>query len=452
MATENVEALAHVRDLKIKRRLFKGQVTQFGNWIESYQDSTKERVKLRERIGRLRNQFETFNRVQDELSSICNFEEEENERQRTTDHYDDVMATAVVCLEELETRATQSSPGSQNTSTQSSSPYALSVNLPKIDLPKFDGRIEMWITFKDAFNTLIHTQSGLSKIQKLHYLRLSLSGKAESAIGAFSITDDNYEAAWNHLREIYDNKRALVLRHAALLRDTPAMPDDSSDSIRDLANHMQTHIRSLQALGRSPDDIANDLLASILISKMGTDTRKSWERTLSDTEVPKIDDLFKYLHNASHQSKDFATEIKRPTIDRETFSKVRTVPPRQPKHPRTQPPPPPKRQVYATKTSRKSPTPPSSPRTHRRSTPPKRSTAWTRHPDARCPFCEGTHASYRCPRFLEQPASSRIEAARKARLCLNCLQSDHRTEDCKSGSCRVCNKQHNTKLHQEPQS
>ncbi|XP_017796723.1 PREDICTED: uncharacterized protein LOC108577992, partial [Habropoda laboriosa] len=230
------------------------------------------------------------------------------------------MATAVVCLEELETRAAPSSSKS-HASTQSSSPYALSVNLPKIDLPKFDGRIEMWITFKDAFHTLIHTQPGLNKIQKLHYLRLSLSGKAEAAIGAFSITEDNYEAAWKHLMEIYDNKRALVLRHAALLRDTPAMPDDSSDSIRELANHMQLHIRSLQAIGRSSDDIANDLLASILISKMGTDTRKSWERTLSDTEMPKIDDLFKFLHNASHQSKDYATEIKRPSINCDSWKK-----------------------------------------------------------------------------------------------------------------------------------
>ncbi|CAK9833169.1 hypothetical protein ANTRET_LOCUS9892 [Anthophora retusa] len=473
MATENVDA--HIRDLKTKRRLFKGQVTQFGKWVESYKDSTKERVKLRERITRLRNQFETFNRVQDELSSVGNFEDEESERQLTTDHYDDVMATAVVCLEELETRAAPSSPRS-HISTQSSSPYALSVNLPKIDLPKFDGRIEMWITFKDAFHTLIHTQPGLNKIQKLHYLRLSLSGKAEAAIGAFSITEDNYEAAWNHLMEIYDNKRALVLRHAALLRDTPAMPDDSSDSIRELANHMQLHIRSLQAIGRSSDDIANDLLASILISKMGNDTRKSWERTLSDTEMPKIDDLFKFLHNASHQSKDYATEIERPTIDRDSLKNVSAVPPRQNNYPRTQLPPrqgnysrtqppprqnnyprsqlspPPKRQVYVTKTSRKSPTPPSSPRTYRRSPPPERSTAWTRHTDAKCPFCEGNHASYRCPQFLEQPASSRIDAAQKARLCLNCLQSDHRTEDCKAERCRVCNKQHNTKLHREPQT
>lgn len=423
----------------------------FGKWVEVYVDSAKERVKLRDRIERMRNQFVTFNRIQDELSVLESFEEAENERGTTTEVYDDVMSAAVVLLEQLEAHAVQPSLASNNLPTSSSSPYPLSVNLPKIDLPKFDGRIETWITFKDAFHTLIHTQPGLSKIQKLHYLRLSLSGKAEAAIGAFSITEDNYEAAWRHLYEIYDNKRALVLRHAALLRDTPAMPDDSSESIRDLANHMQLHLRSLQALGRSPDDIANDLLASILISRMAVDTRRSWERTLSDTEVPKIDDLFKFLNNASHQSKDYDTVNKHSSSSHDSTSKFRPIATRTQYHgPRTHPPPPQKRQVYVTNTSQNASTPPTSPRSQRRSAPPSRGETKRTGHTAKCPVCEGTHPVYLCPRFFELTVSRRIETARKAHLCLNCLQSDHRTEDCKAGKCRVCNQRHNTKLHQEP--
>lgn len=156
---------------------------------------------------------------------------------------------------------------------------------------------------------MIHSHSGLSNVQKLNYLRLSLSGKAASATGTFTICDDNYDVARSHLKEIYDNKRAVVLRHAVLLRDT-VIPDDSSESIRDLVNHMQLHIRSLQALGRSWEDVANDLITSIVVSKMVNDTRKTWERTLSDREVPKITDIFKYLYNASHQCKDYITHEK----------------------------------------------------------------------------------------------------------------------------------------------
>lgn len=97
----------------------------------------------------------------------------------------------------------------------------------------------------------------------------------------------------------------LFLRQAALLRDTSAIPDNSSESIHDLANYMQLHIRSLQALSRSWEKITNDLLNSIVITKMAKDTRKSWKRTLSDTEVPKIESIFKFLHNASQQCKEY---------------------------------------------------------------------------------------------------------------------------------------------------
>ncbi|KOC58724.1 hypothetical protein WH47_05391 [Habropoda laboriosa] len=39
------------------------------------------------------------------------------------------------------------------------------------------------------------------------------------------------------------------------------MTDDTAESIRDMINHMQSQIRSLQALGRSWENIANDLFS-----------------------------------------------------------------------------------------------------------------------------------------------------------------------------------------------
>ncbi|XP_078051739.1 uncharacterized protein LOC144477881, partial [Augochlora pura] len=141
-----------------------------------------------------------------ELNVEGDTEEDEAELETITENYDNVLATAGVLLEQLEARATSASPEPINSPSPSST-YAVSVNLPKIDLPRFDGQIETWVTFKDAFHTLIHTQPGLSNIQKLQYLRASLSGRAAAAIQSFSITESNYEAAWKHLSEIYDNKR-----------------------------------------------------------------------------------------------------------------------------------------------------------------------------------------------------------------------------------------------------
>lgn len=266
-------------------------------------------------------------------------------------------------------------------------------------------------------------------MQKLNYLRLSLSGKAEAAIEAFAISDENYEEAWNHLIDIYDNKGALILRHATLLRDTPAMPDDTSESVFDLANYMQLHVRSLQALGRTWENIANDLLTSIVVARMGNDTRKTWERTLTDTERPEITEIFKFLFITSHQCKDYEPES----------TAVRSRP-----------------RPQAETQRRSEPNVSDSPRTRavkRRYSPPapraKRHAFVTNYIN-KCRICNtDSHAAYQCPKFINMTVDKRIEAARKAQLCLNCLRSDHRTDDCKAGRCRVCNKPHNTKLHQD---
>lgn len=44
------------------------------------------------------------------------------------------------------------------------------IKLPKIQLPKFDGNYECWLEYRDSFESLINQNSGISSIQKFHYL------------------------------------------------------------------------------------------------------------------------------------------------------------------------------------------------------------------------------------------------------------------------------------------
>ncbi|KOX75128.1 hypothetical protein WN51_14550 [Melipona quadrifasciata] len=51
---------------------------------------------------------------------------------------------------------------------------SLGVELPKIELPRFDGKMEEWLSFKDRFISMIDNKVTLSDIEKLHYLRSAL--------------------------------------------------------------------------------------------------------------------------------------------------------------------------------------------------------------------------------------------------------------------------------------
>ena len=54
--------------------------------------------------------------------------------------------------------------------------------LPKLVLPKFRGDVTQWRTFWDSFNSAIHTNSYLTKIDKFNHLNSLLEGQASRAI------------------------------------------------------------------------------------------------------------------------------------------------------------------------------------------------------------------------------------------------------------------------------
>lgn len=70
---------------------------------------------------------------------------------------------------------------------------AVEAKLPKISLPKFSDDYMDWVPFKDVYKSLVHDVPLLSKIQKFHYLKGTLSGEAANLIKAMAITESNYD-------------------------------------------------------------------------------------------------------------------------------------------------------------------------------------------------------------------------------------------------------------------
>ena len=63
-------------------------------------------------------------------------------------------------------------------------PTTSGVNLPRIEVPTFDGNILNWRIFWEQFDSAIHSKSTLTDSDKLTYLRDALKGgPARSVIG-----------------------------------------------------------------------------------------------------------------------------------------------------------------------------------------------------------------------------------------------------------------------------
>ena len=69
--------------------------------------------------------------------------------------------------------------------------YGNTVNLPKLELKKFDGNILKWQEFWDTFDSTIHQNERLKRVDKFNYLRSQLAGSINETIAGLDLTNDN---------------------------------------------------------------------------------------------------------------------------------------------------------------------------------------------------------------------------------------------------------------------
>ena len=82
--------------------------------------------------------------------------------------------------------------------------------LPKLHLPKFLGDITKFRTFWDSYKSAIHQNPELSPIDTFNYLRALLDGPAANAVQGLNLTDANYTAAIELIKERYDKTQQII--------------------------------------------------------------------------------------------------------------------------------------------------------------------------------------------------------------------------------------------------
>ncbi|XP_018403530.1 PREDICTED: uncharacterized protein LOC108780351 [Cyphomyrmex costatus] len=278
---------------------------------------------------------------------------------------------------------------------------AMHVRLPKLNLPTFSGKYDEWFPFYDAFNSSIHSNISISNVQRLQYLRTSLSGEAADVISSLEISDLNYEVAWKLLRDRYDNKRVIVHTHIKAIMELPCSVKENSSELRQIADGASKHIRALQALKR-PTSHWDDLLVHILSAKLDAVTLREWQTSLTGTDLPNLQQFLDFVNH----------------------------------------------RCQVLEATSKSANASSKPNNAKLASQVKRQTACAATLNFKCSFCQGSHSIYKCKDFLALSVSSRNSEIRKRKICINCLRStEHKASQCPSGTCRTCKGKHNTLLH-----
>lgn len=266
--------------------------------------------------------------------------------------------------------------------------------IPRLNVPPFSGRYEDWTSFQDLFVAAVHSNNAIQNVHKLQYLKSLLKGEAETLLRQTQVTAENYDIAWNTLKERFENKRVLITTHLRKLFNQPQAIETAS-SIRALLDSTRECTNGLKIQGI---DIStwDSILTYIVSQFIPTTSLTLWEQTITRNEIPTYDGLLEFLENR-FRVLEFSPSSQTSSHQGHTRNKQQAF----------------------------------------------HSVAPT------CRVCQGPQHSLRsCPKFLDMQPQQRVTYVSNAKLCKNCFAYSHQTQSCiSSGTCRLCQQRHNTLLH-----
>ena len=267
------------------------------------------------------------------------------------------------------------------------------IKFPVISLPQFDGTLTNWVEYRDKFESLVHNNQELSRIEKFHYLTSSikLPDGQQNVLQNFALSETAYEDAWSAVKSRYDDRKKLKATQFDMLLTVKKVSAETAAEMRRIHDSFVHGFTALNLLGATGDDFRVHLVQH----RLDEPTLKDWHKFVDDAE-PTWDLMTAFL---SRQYK---------ILDSLPLKKL---------------------QQHQSETK-------------------SFSSSWSR-----CSMCNETHNLYQCQKFHAITVNQRVEFSNEKDLCRNCLSAGHRQKDCSSTRrCQVCQENHHSLLHFETQS
>lgn len=381
------------------KALIKRKSLLFKN-LTSLQDAVKKKsfddVKAEVILRSLSKYEEAFEKIKEEVFFV-NEIVDQADKVGTSD-FDtfevifDSLAEACVKVE-FNAKKAQSAPPPASASHQ--------LKVPPLSLPNFDGQISQWAEFKAQFTHIIDDSKSLSNVQKLTYLRNSLTSEPLSIVNQYEIVDASYPLAWADLIKRYDNKRRSVSFHLFKILQFKAQ---SQSKENEHVKFIETHRAATNAIkGLGINDLADALLFHLSFENLSLSDQKLFDREHAKTDTPTMKELLEFVEGIA-----MSEELRLDKGSKGAVSKPKVVP----------------------------------------SNPKKSFVANARVMS--CINCKGDHPLYRCSDLESLPISERVDKVKQLGCCVSCLYK-HPNKQCTSRyACKLCgSKQHNTFLHDE---
>nr|CAI5867581.1 unnamed protein product [Callosobruchus analis] len=212
-------------------------------------------------------------------------------------------------------------------------------------------------------------------------------GSAKQIIDSLEFSEENYNVAWDLVCSRYNSKRLLAYNHIKVIHDIPHVSHESSLNLRKLAESATKHLRALLNLGQ-PTDSWDTLIIYTFTKKLDKASFKEWEKFRGSSDLPTLEDFKSFLRNRADLLETFDIS------QGENQSQK----------------PKPAHGIFPHKTS----------------------LSLLLHKLQKIPG-----PSYKRPNFENKGIET----------LSNCLRANHNTSECVGGTCKSCNRKHNSLLH-----
>lgn len=283
---------------------------------------------------------------------------------------------------------------------------AEAIKIPTMEIAPFDGRFEMWETFRESFHQSVHMQATLPAPLKLQYLQSLLKGEPKELLRSC----DKYESAWDMLNDRYNNVRELVFSHLRSITSQRKC-NESVEDIRRLMDCTTNAVLALSNLGR-PTKTWGDWIVLHVMDKLDDESLRMWKQKIGDNEdVPTWPQMEEFLKGRSCS----LIAIGEQATTNVAINDTKNV------------------QTYQSSEPRNSESGKST---------------WSSDGSRLCSVCSGQHLIQCCDEFRNMTVSERRGMIAAKKLCFVCMSAGHHAVVCRSNqSCQTCKQRHNTMLH-----
>ena len=144
-------------------------------------------------------------------------------------------------------------------------------------------------SFWDLYDSAIHSNPSISKVNKFNYLKSLLEGNAARAIKGLTLTNANYDAAIKILHDRFGKTQQTIAAHMDEILKIQACTNGRTSQLRYIYDKVSVHVRGLASLGVSSEQYGS-MLIPIIMTKLPSEIRLQIARK-SSGDVWKIDEL-----------------------------------------------------------------------------------------------------------------------------------------------------------------